>query len=90
MHKVVRDVTRHPSGMSRDTTAVELGGIEPPSMWRLPTALRPFPASWLYGCHTGGSGELALAARSFPDVSGLPHRQRSFQLSPTASVAGLR
>ena len=28
---VVRDVTRHPSGMSRDTTAAPLGGFEPPA-----------------------------------------------------------
>ena len=46
----------------------------------------------LCGCRTAGSVGLAeeAAAGSFPDVSGLSRRQRSFPPSITASVAGLR
>ena len=46
----------------------------------------------LCGCRTAGSVDLAreVAPGSFPDVSGLSRRQRSFPPSTTASVAGLR
>jgi hypothetical protein len=46
----------------------------------------------LCGCRTAGSVDLAkeVAAGSFPDVSGLSRRQRSFPPPTTASVAGLR
>jgi hypothetical protein len=37
--------SRSPVGSRSPTRAVELGGIEPPSAERLPTALRPFPRS---------------------------------------------
>src|SRR5687767_1833414 len=35
------------------------------------------PGSRLYGCRTAGSEGLSPTAGSFPDVSGLSHRQRS-------------
>ena len=57
--------------------AVELGRIELPSARRSLDLLRPFPCPWLYGCHTAGSVEPKLTAGSFPDASGLSHRQRS-------------
>jgi hypothetical protein len=46
----------------------------------------------LCGCRTAGSVGLAeeAAAGSFPDVSGLSRRQRSFPPPTIASVAGLR
>ena len=72
--------------------SVELEGIEPSSVERLPAALRPFPCLRLYGCRPAGSGEHArcsppgLSPRSavFHAVSGLSLP------SSTASVAGLR
>jgi hypothetical protein len=58
---------------------VELEGIEPSSVERVPFVLRPFPWLRRCGCRPAGSGEHAevLAAGSFPDVSGLSRRQRS-------------
>jgi hypothetical protein len=86
--------------MSRDTCercpatshSVELGGIEPPSVEWMTTALRPFP--WTTACRlpyrrVGWPHEEA-AAGSFPGASGLSRRQRSFPPSTIASVARLR
>jgi hypothetical protein len=71
---------------------VELRGIEPRSAKRLSSVLRPFPRLRFYGYRTAGSVGLAeeAAPGSFPEVSGLSRRQRSFPPSTTASVAGLR
>jgi len=70
---------------------VELEGIEPSSGERSSPVLRPFPSSRRYGCRPAGSGGSEdPTAGSFPDVSGLSHRQRSVPAVSTASVAGLR
>ena len=46
---------------------VELGGIEPPSVEGRPCALRPFPRTWLNGCHSAGSdGPRGPRHRVFP------------------------
>ena len=50
---------------------VELGGIEPPSAKRSPTALRPFPSLHLYGWCAPGWAALAGTGSSFRAVSGL-------------------
>ncbi len=55
---------------------MELEGIEPSSVERLPTVLRPFPSLRLYGCRTAGSIGLSAHRRVFPRC------QRSF--SPSA------
>lgn len=74
---------------------VELGGIEPPSVERLSSALRPFPRSRLYGCRAAGSVGSAresppgLSPRSavFHAVSGLSHRQPPLLLPGCGDLA---
>src|SRR5688572_10511408 len=56
---------------------VELGGIEPPSVWRSRLVLRPFPCLWLtVATPPGGRTVESFLDRqgSFPPVSGLSHR----------------
>jgi len=57
---------------------VELEGIEPSSAKCSTTVLRPFPSLRLCGYRSAGSKGLASSAGSFPEVSVLSRRQRSF------------
>ena len=55
----------------RLVVVVELEGIEPSSVKRLPALLRPFPCLRLYGRRAAGSVDLAITAGSFSDARGL-------------------
>jgi hypothetical protein len=67
---------------------VELEGIEPSSVKRLPSAVRPFPGLRLYGCRAAGSvgparrppPGLSPTSAFFLAVSGLSRRQPSLLL----------
>jgi hypothetical protein len=83
-HPARHRLTRLVTGATRGV--VELEGIEPSSVERLPSALRPFPSSWLCGYHlTGSSGgarghrsmppELSPGSAVFPAASGLSRRR---------------
>ena len=83
----------------RGTQIVELEGIEPSSAERVTGRATTIPDVEALGYHLAGSvaphlrsvtRTVRTARRSFPQVSGLSRRQRSFPAVSTASVAGLR
>ena len=57
---------------------MELEGIEPSSAEWSTSAIRPFPGQGLTAALPPDRRSVMLTAGSFPEVSGLSHRQRSF------------
>ncbi len=88
--RTMRVSHRHRRRGSRWDWLVELEGIEPSSDEGSPHVIRPFPVRPLAARTTPGRTGRSPAAGSFPEASGLSHRQPSLRLSPSASVTGLR